>query len=142
MRASRVPTRYCSACSKEQLLQRTAYAAVAENDEAILRFNFEAGLRNKAYLSPENELIQKLKAALHSVNKLPGLLPLCAWCASCDARHYALEAGMPTVIFGAGTLADAHSSGEKIRISEIKSGMLAIVKFLSDDYKEDTSEYY
>lgn len=124
----------------EHLIQHTANTAIAGYDEATLSFNFDAGLRNKAYLSPQNEHIQRLNLALQGVSETTRPLPMYAWCASCDARHYALEAEIPTVIFGAGNLADAHSSNEKISIPEIKYGILTIVKFLSENFKEDPNE--
>ncbi|WP_081729333.1 M20/M25/M40 family metallo-hydrolase [Pseudomonas sp. QTF5] len=55
-----------------------------------------------------------------------------AWRASCDARHYAREANIPTAIFGAGSLSDAHSANEKIDIDQMRSGIKALANFLSN----------
>jgi acetylornithine deacetylase len=54
-----------------------------------------------------------------------------AWRASCDARHYAQEANIPTAIFGAGSLSDAHSADEKIDIDQMRIGIKALAIFLS-----------
>jgi acetylornithine deacetylase len=43
-----------------------------------------------------------------------------AWNVSCDARTYHQVAGIPTVIFGAGTLAAAHSSAESVSIAALE----------------------
>lgn len=54
------------------------------------------------------------------------------WRVSCDARHYVHEAGVDAVVFGAGSLKDAHSSHEKISIDQMRIGIKALVLFLSD----------
>ncbi len=41
------------------------------------------------------------------------------WNVSCDARLFNKVGGMPTVVFGPGSIHDAHSVGEKISMSEV-----------------------
>lgn len=47
----------------------------------------------------------------------------------------------PTVIFSSGNLADAHSPNKNQYLGN-KSRILTIVKFLSEDLKEDFNEQY
>jgi len=62
-----------------------------------------------------------------------GLAPdVCGLDVSCDARLYANKGQMPTVVFGPGTIEDAHSQHEKIRINDICLAAEAIMLFLMD----------
>lgn len=52
------------------------------------------------------------------------------WNVSCDARLYAKVGGMPTVVFGPGSVADAHAVDEKIDFAEVISASETLVRFL------------
>ncbi len=52
------------------------------------------------------------------------------WTASSDARLYWHRGGMPTVVFGPGSVAFAHSVDEQISISDIKTGARILAEFL------------
>ncbi len=54
------------------------------------------------------------------------------WNVSCDARLYAKLGGMPTVVFGPGSVTEAHARGEKIRMSEIAKAAETTVRFILD----------
>ncbi|WP_434579002.1 M20/M25/M40 family metallo-hydrolase [Pseudomonas sp. Z5-35] len=93
--------------------------------------NFHAGLRNKAYLeSEDNSLLRHLGESISISRRIARGAPIYAWRASCDARHYAHEANVPTAIFGAGSLGDAHSSHERIEIDQMRIGIKALSLFL------------
>ena len=51
---------------------------------------------------------------------------------SCDARLYAKVGKMPTVVFGPGSVAQAHARGEKIGFGEVAKAAEAIVRFVMD----------
>lgn len=96
------------------------------HDLGSVRFT---GLKNEAYVSPSNSFA--ITAMLDALKRqgLPAEQPKC-WNASCDARLYSRLAGIPSVIFGCGNLAEAHSAKEKLSITQLMSGMRVIVDLL------------
>lgn len=97
-----------------------------------VNFNFNYGLRNQAYLSAiDNVLIRNLMKIKSSVRNEESSYDSSGWRVSCDARHYGNFAKLPTVIFGAGSLEDAHSATEKVPIDDIKNGIFILANFLS-----------
>ncbi|WP_434606709.1 M20 family metallopeptidase [Pseudomonas sp. R1-7] len=94
-------------------------------------YNFRSGLRNKAYLaSDNNQMLRHLSESVSEARSISRQAPVYAWRASCDARHYAHEANIPTAIFGAGSLGEAHSSYERIEIRQMYVGIKALSIFL------------
>lgn len=90
----------------------------------------QQGIRNGAYLSdPDSEVARDLRDAACSA----GLAPTAhrAWNVSCDARLYHDLLSVPTVVFGAGNLTDAHSSREGLRIADWVRGVRIMAEFLS-----------
>ena len=62
---------------------------------------------------------------------LSGLTPkITGFIVSCDARLYNRVGKMPTVVFGAGSIRDAHSRGESISITEVLKASEVLVNFL------------
>lgn len=51
------------------------------------------------------------------------------WIVSCDARLFAKVGGMATVVFGAGTLDDAHSDRERVRMGDVARAAEVLVVF-------------
>lgn len=94
-------------------------------------FDFNSGLRNKAYIvSDKDQLLRQLSESISKARCIARSAPIYAWRASCDARHYAQEANIPTAIFGAGSLGEAHSSNERIEINQMRVGTKALSMFL------------
>ncbi|WP_170264374.1 M20 family metallopeptidase [Nocardia uniformis] len=89
------------------------------------------GIHNDAYLGdPDSDVACALRAAAARAGvTVPQPR---AWNVSCDARSYHLMNGIPTVIFGAGDLAVAHSDREFLSISEWERGVGILVDFLTD----------
>jgi len=52
--------------------------------------------------------------------------------ASCDAWFYNNQLGIPTVVYGAGTLAAAHSKDERVALDEIRQTAEVLVGFVLD----------
>jgi len=52
------------------------------------------------------------------------------WNVSCDARLYARVGNMPTMVFGAGSILDAHARDEKIVFEDLLKAAEAMVRFL------------
>ena len=85
-------------------------------------------LHNDAYAIPaDHPLPQTLAAAARDVG-LPG--EVFGWNVSCDARLYYHVGGMPTVVFGPGQVAQAHSVGERIDLEDIRSAAEALALFV------------
>jgi len=88
------------------------------------------GLRNDSYeIDPAHPLPAGLAAAARSTGVASDIF---GWNVSCDARLYARRLGIPTVIFGPGDIADAHSRGEKIEIQRILDAAVCLVVFILD----------
>lgn len=85
-------------------------------------------LHNDAYETPVGDPIV---TGLAEAAGLSGLTPkVTGFIVSCDARLYNRVGKMPTVVFGAGSIRDAHSRGENISISEILKASEVLVNFL------------
>ena len=52
------------------------------------------------------------------------------WNVSCDARLYAKIGEMPTIVFGAGSILDAHARDEKIDFNDIVKAAEAMAAFV------------
>lgn len=92
-----------------------------------LRFN---GLQNDAYIISEHTaLVKNFKKTLsrhgRKAKKSFG------WKVSCDARHFNKSLGLPVIIFGSGSLNDAHSAQEKINTKELKAGCHILADYFS-----------
>jgi len=111
----------------EAAARQVAPAAVAED----LVLDFAAGLRNDAYLTPADApIVGAVEAAAAAAGRrAPG--PVEAWNVSCDARLYAQVAGLPTVVFGSGDLADAHSPHERVSLRQVREGACALATYLT-----------
>ncbi len=81
-------------------------------------------LNNDGYaLAPDHPLVTGLVDAARTRGADASVQ---AMTASCDAWLYNNLAGIPTVVFGAGSLGDAHGSGEKIRTDDVMTAALAL----------------
>ena len=88
------------------------------------------GNRNEAYeCDPDHPLIRSFHARATARWPDSGLF---GWNVSCDARLYAHLSGIPTLVFGPGDIAHAHSDGEKIDLAEATRGAEILADFLAD----------
>jgi acetylornithine deacetylase len=68
-------------------------------------------------INPHEPMVSDLALAI----RLSGISPvIAAFPASCDSWYYNNLLGIPTVVFGVGDLAHAHTSEEQIRLDEIE----------------------
>ncbi|MGE4563926.1 MAG: M20 family metallopeptidase [Victivallaceae bacterium] len=79
-------------------------------------------------VDPQHELPQGLLKAAEAVN-VP--LRIDAFTASCDAWFYNNQLGIPTVVFGAGTLKVAHSIHEHIEVASIGETAKVLVDYIA-----------
>jgi acetylornithine deacetylase len=85
-------------------------------------------LHNDSYETPINApLVQTFHAAIKETGAWKDIT---GWNVSCDARLFAKIGGMPTIVFGPGDIKDAHSSAEKIRLSEMITAAETLVRFI------------
>ncbi|HUT75161.1 MAG TPA: ArgE/DapE family deacylase [Armatimonadota bacterium] len=81
-------------------------------------------LHNDAYADdPDHPAVAALAAACREL----GLgSEVYGWNVSCDARLYHHRGGMPTIVFGAGSVADAHAVGEKVDFRQVVQAAQAV----------------
>jgi len=85
-------------------------------------------LHNEAYrMSPDHPLAL---AVCESARSLGVESEITGWSASCDARLYWHRGGMPTVVFGPGSVSHAHSVDEQISMQDIETGARVLCDFL------------
>ncbi len=76
-------------------------------------------LHNDAYAVPaDHPLVKTMKTASSDSGRVPEVE---GFIASCDARLFNKVGNMPVVVFGPGSLGDAHSDSEKIDTEEIRA---------------------
>jgi acetylornithine deacetylase len=112
-------------------IKRELLAAVEREGSDWLRSHYRLEfpkLHNDAFATPvDHPLVTGMSAALREagLDDTPT-----GWIVSCDARLFAKVGGMPTVVFGAGTLADAHSNRESVRLADIARAAEVLVQFV------------
>jgi acetylornithine deacetylase len=120
--------------NRRQVKQMMRQAILDEGDE-WLRTHFEITfpmLNNDGNSIPtDHPLVMKLRAALAG-RGLPQTVR--ALTAACDAWQYCNQPGIPTVVFGPGSLGFAHSKDEQIGLDEIMTGAEVLYDFVM---KED-----
>lgn len=108
-------------------------AAILAIDDSWLREHFVLDfpkLHNDSYEFPaDHPLPVALKRACDAVGIGPDIF---GWNVSCDARLYARLAHLPTVVFGPGDIADAHSTHERIGVSQMLEAAKALSLFLME----------
>lgn len=88
------------------------------------------GLINDAYLvEGQDKLVQDFLSVLRTYGRPSD--KTYGWKVSCDARHYNKILGLPVIIFGAGSLNDAHSAHEHVDIDELRNGCKILADFFS-----------
>ena len=80
-------------------------------------------------LHPDHPLVTSLQAACRSVAQPTRVS---AMTASCDAWLYANQLGIPTLVFGPGSLGVAHSDAEHIAVSDVLKGAEILAAFVAD----------
>ena len=83
-------------------------------------------LHNDSYSIPVDHIL--VKTMVNSCKEAEIMPIVEGFIASCDARLFNKVGKMPVIVFGAGTLEDAHSDHEKIKIEDIKKGSEVILR--------------
>ncbi len=102
-------------------------AAINRSNDEWLKSHYKLEylkLHNDAYeCDPNHPLVQGLNAAAIECGADSEVY---GWNVSCDARLYARLAGLTTMVFGPGTIADAHAAGEKVEWAEVVQATKAL----------------
>jgi len=114
---------------RRQDIRREMTEALRTCDDAWLREHFELAFpmlhADGNELDPGHPLVVAMSAAL----KASGVQPrLSALTGSCDARCYANDLEIPTVVFGAGDLGTAHGKDEQVRLDEILTAAEVLIR--------------
>lgn len=107
-------------------------AAIADGGDAQLAERTTLGFtyRHDCHvLDPEHALVQGLLARADAW-ELP--LEVDAMTASCDSWFYNNQLGIPTVVYGPGTLAYAHTNEEQIAVADIAAAAGVLTDFASE----------
>ncbi len=121
------------------LPNRTRFEVMAEMRQAILdeadewlreHFQLEFMYRHDAHvLDPKHPLPAGLAACCRDAG-LAGEVG--AMTASCDSWLYNNQMHIPSVVFGPGSLAVAHSRDEQIRMDDIEQAAISLLRFAGD----------
>lgn len=114
--------------TKEQVMAEME-AAVRESGDPWLAEHFEIDFtyRHDAnVIEPDHPLVLALQDAVSAVGREP---KVSAMTASCDAWLYNNQLGIPTVVFGPGTLGVAHSDQEQIPVAEMLQAAATLAGF-------------
>ena len=116
--------------TKEHVCAEMRQALLAGGQFAESDFELTFMYRHDAsVVDPQHELPQGLRRAAGALG-VP--LNIAAMTASCDAWFYANQLGIPTVVYGPGTLAVAHSKDEQIAMADIAEAAAVLTRFVLD----------
>ena len=117
--------------TKEQVCAEMRQALV-ENGDEFLAQNFELSFMYRHDSSVVDSGHDLPRALMCAGGKVDAPLKIDAMTASCDAWFYNNQLGIPTVVYGAGTLGVAHSKDEQIALADIRQTALVLLTFLAD----------
>lgn len=119
-----------------QEVQAGLRQALLDNGDEWLREHFELTfpmLNNDGNSIPvDHPLVTGLVKSIQK-NGLPGNIQ--AMTAACDAWLYNNQAGIPTVVFGPGSMTHAHSKDEQISLDDILKAAEILADFIQDDFR-------
>ncbi len=106
--------------------------AILQTDDEWLKSHYQLTfdkLHNDAYESdPNHPVVTGLNQAAIECGIASEIF---GWNVSCDARLYAKLAGLTTMVYGPGTIADAHAAGEKVEWRQVIAGAKALALALA-----------
>jgi acetylornithine deacetylase len=117
--------------TKEQVCAEMRAALARSGDEFFAR-NIELSFlyrHDSSVVNPQHELPRAILAGAEQAG-VP--LEVGAMTASCDAWFYNNLLGIPTVVFGAGTLKVAHSKDEQIALNDLADAACVLSTFACD----------
>lgn len=117
--------------TKEQVMQEMRQALREAGDPWLAEhFDMDFTYRHDAsVIPPDHPLVQALSAACAAAGQPTRVS---AMTASCDAWLYNNQLGIPTVVFGPGSLGVAHSDAEHIAVREVLMGAQVLAHLVTD----------
>ena len=113
--------------NRRQIMDEFRAAAVAGDAQAAERVSIEFTYRHDCHvLPPEHPLPTQLLATGQAWG-LP--VTIDAMTASCDSWFYNNQLGIPTVVYGPGTLAYAHSNEEQLALADLEAAAGVLTAF-------------
>lgn len=106
---------------------RTAVAKISESDEWLR--NHRPQVRIDQHVEPHSVAVDFELIKLLLANQKDSIVS--AFPAGCDARHLA-QAGIPTIIYGPGSMRDAHNVNEKVSIPQYLKYIKTLALTLTD----------
>jgi acetylornithine deacetylase len=115
--------------TRYQVMDEMREAIRSEGDEWLREhFQIEFMYRHDAHVLDTGH---PLVTGLHECCKeADGAGEVTAMTASCDSWFYNNQLGIPTVVFGPGSLRFAHSNEEHIRMDDIAQGAVILARFM------------
>ncbi|MHB9131528.1 MAG: M20/M25/M40 family metallo-hydrolase [Armatimonadota bacterium] len=115
--------------TRYQVMDEMRQAIIDEGDEWLREhFQLEFMYRHDSHvLATDHPLVTGLQACCREAGAAGEVT---AMTASCDSWFYNNQLGIPTVVFGPGTLRFAHSNEEQIRLDEITEAAAILVQFI------------
>ncbi|MGI9386461.1 MAG: ArgE/DapE family deacylase, partial [Methyloligellaceae bacterium] len=105
-------------------------AFLRENPAQLEFLHHDDSMRQSPQIPLATALTASLKARSAASEIIPG--PFC-----CDARHLVNQGGIPTVIFGPGTIGQAHKPDEHIDIEQFLACIEHLIAFIGTWCNED-----
>lgn len=95
-------------------------ASAVRASEPQLEVSVEAGLiEDPLETPPDHRVVTALRRAIDAATGAdPGVA---GWTATCDAGHLSTAGRVPTVVFGPGSLSQAHKPDEFVRVDELET---------------------
>ncbi|MBI3945042.1 MAG: M20/M25/M40 family metallo-hydrolase [Armatimonadetes bacterium] len=114
--------------TRHQVMEEMRQAILDEGDEWLRQhFTLDFMYRHDAHvLRADHPLVTGLQEVCREAGAAG---EVSAMTASCDSWLYNNQLGIPTVVFGAGSLRFAHSNEEQIRMDEIGAAAAILVRF-------------
>jgi len=115
--------------TRYQVMEEMRQAIIAEGDDWLqAHFTLDFMYRHDAQVT---EVDHPLVTTLQAVSREMGAVgEISAMTASCDSWLYNNQLGIPTVVFGPGSLRFAHSNEEQIAVDDIAAGAAITVAFI------------
>lgn len=118
--------------SREQVEQEVK-AAIESIDDPWLLSHYKLGFNKLHNDSYETAYDHPAVLTLHKAALETGLdSEVFGWNVSCDARLYSRIGGMSTIVFGPGSITDAHGNGEKVEFAQVIKAAEAIARFVTN----------
>lgn len=115
--------------TRYQVMDEMRQALLNEGDDYLREhFHLEFMYRHDSHVTPvDHPLVTTLAACAREAGATG---EIAAMTASCDSWFYSNQLGLPTVVFGPGTLGVAHSPEEQIRLGDMAAAAVILVQFL------------